>query len=45
MQLWLAKTPAERLIWAVRDNEALFVFRKHFMAQLSIATLVKAVED
>jgi hypothetical protein len=39
------KIPAERLIRAVTNNEVLFVFRKHFMAQLSIATLGESVED
>ena len=28
-QIWLAKSPAERLHQAITDNEALFAFWKH----------------
>lgn len=34
LQIWLAKTPEERLIQAVKDNEAMFAFWEHARKEL-----------
>jgi hypothetical protein len=35
LQIWLAKSPAERLLQAIRDNEALFVFWEQAKLELA----------
>ncbi len=35
LQIWLAKTPAERLLQAIQDNEAMYSFWELAKAQLS----------
>jgi len=34
LQIWLPKSPAERLLQAIQDNEAQFAFWKQAKAQL-----------
>jgi len=36
LQIWLAKSPAERLRQAIEDNEALFAFWEHARSELAI---------
>ncbi len=33
LQIWLAKSPSERLLQAIVDNEALFAFWEHARAE------------
>ena len=35
LQIWLSKSPAERLLQAIRDNEALFAFWEHAKTELA----------
>ena len=35
LQIWLAKSPAERLRQAIQDNEALFTFWEHAKSELA----------
>jgi len=34
LQIWLSKTPEERLLQAIQDNEAMFAFWKAAKAEL-----------
>ena len=36
LQIWLSKTPEERLLQAIKDNEAMFAFWKQAKAELYI---------
>ena len=36
LEIWLAKSPAERLYQAIQDNEALFTFWKQARLELSV---------